>query len=194
MPVRVIGPKDPVVKDAINTTSRSTTWSKGLSPFFLGPVELWGGHVAKNVENAWQYSKVYHGQTDGEGNPSERWFSWAKKGWDDPIAHRYPMPKGVKPLYSYWNGEKLDYVTARRRIYVPIYAAAVAKSEAYKLLEETYKDFGEVTLWDFDGYDHLRMKHPLSQVLVDQNRKMGHAFVLAMMLEGCLKECLDSAH
>lgn len=29
-----------------------------LSPFFLGPVSLYDGHVAKNVENAWQYAKV----------------------------------------------------------------------------------------------------------------------------------------
>ena len=34
----------------INTTSRSTNWSKGLSPFFLGPCEL-GEIKSKNVEN-----------------------------------------------------------------------------------------------------------------------------------------------
>ena len=35
----------------------SQEWSKGLSPFFLGPVPLWDGMVATNVENAWQYCK-----------------------------------------------------------------------------------------------------------------------------------------
>lgn len=32
--------------------------ARRLSPFFLGPVALYDGHVAKNVENAWQYSKA----------------------------------------------------------------------------------------------------------------------------------------
>jgi hypothetical protein len=40
------------VKDFINTTSRSGNWSKGLSPFFLGPVDLYGGHTAKNVSDS----------------------------------------------------------------------------------------------------------------------------------------------
>ena len=45
----------------INITSRSKTWTKGLSPFKLGPVDLWEGAPSKQsltVENAWQYSHV----------------------------------------------------------------------------------------------------------------------------------------
>lgn len=53
--IRVVGPnfKAPDGATVINTTSRSTAWSSGLSPFFLGPVDLYWGHVAKNVENFW---------------------------------------------------------------------------------------------------------------------------------------------
>ncbi len=43
-------PEDAVV---INTTSRSSNWSRGLSPFFLGPIYLYDGFVSKNIENAW---------------------------------------------------------------------------------------------------------------------------------------------
>ena len=32
---------------------------QGLSPFFLGPIPMYGGLEAKNMENAWQFSKVY---------------------------------------------------------------------------------------------------------------------------------------
>lgn len=44
----------------VNPTSRSKEeWTKAFSPFYLGPCTLPGGTVAKNMENAWQYAKVY---------------------------------------------------------------------------------------------------------------------------------------
>jgi hypothetical protein len=50
----ICGPRDkPKNEIIINTTSRSNNWSRGLSPFFLGAVELYGDYIAKNVENAW---------------------------------------------------------------------------------------------------------------------------------------------
>jgi len=44
----------------INTTS-SAGWSRDLSPFIIGPCDLYGGHVFQNMENGWQFSKVYRG-------------------------------------------------------------------------------------------------------------------------------------
>ncbi len=38
------------MRDAINTTSRSKTWNRGLSPFFCGPVDLYSGFVEQVVE------------------------------------------------------------------------------------------------------------------------------------------------
>ena len=184
MPVKVIGPKDKCDTSYINTTSRSNNWSKGLSPFFLGPIPLYGNREAKNMENAWQFAKVYQGHVDTEGNLLPSYWEWAEAGWANKKAHRYPMPKGIKPLYSLWDGEKLGYVEARKCIYIPLYANAVLKTEAFTHLKQTYEAFGEITLWDFDGYDYLNMGITLKQVANDPNRKMGHAFVLAMLLDG----------
>jgi hypothetical protein len=182
--VTVIGPKDPRDQKAINTTSRSPNWSRGLSPFYLGPVKLYSGFTASNVENAWQFSKVYTPHADDAGNPSERYFEWARQGWADTKAHRYPMGKGVKPLYSYWDGEKLTYVEARKKIYVPVYSNAVKDSPAFKQLKSMYSFMGDITLWDFDGYDHRKLGMTYADVVNSDTRKCGHAFVLAMMLEG----------
>lgn len=171
------------VKDSINTTSRSTNWSKGLSPFFLGPVDLYSGYTAKNVENAWQFSKVYPEYADEEGFPSSNYIEWAKKGWDDDLAHRYPAGKGRIPLYSWWDGEKLGYIEARKKIYAPLYSKAVEKTEAFKMLKDIYKSRENIWLWDFDGYDHHKLGMSYEEVINCTTRKMGHAFVLAMMLE-----------
>lgn len=186
--VKVIGPKDkdPLPNNSvlIYTVSRSKDWSKGLSPFFLGPCKLYNGYIAKNVENAWQYTKVYGQHIDSNGDPTCEYFKWAQKGWADNWAHRYPMGKGAKPEYSYWDGQKLSYVEARKKIYVPIYARAVKKSKAYKTLKDIYENSGQaVYLWDFDGYDNEKLGMSLTDVLECPTKSMGHAFVLARMLE-----------
>ncbi len=186
--VTVIGPRDPKVEGAILTVSRSTTWSKGLSPFFLGPIPCYAGLVAANLENAWQYGKVYLQHVGLDGSPTDQYFTWRDYGWAKKTADRYPAGRGAKPEYTWWDGEKLTYVQARRKVYIPLYARAVAKTPAFEMLRTIYDAKGTVTLWDFDGYDHRRLGRTYNEVVNDPNRKCGHAFVLAMMLEGVLDQ------
>lgn len=186
MTVYVIGPKDKYdLKKSINTTSSSKNWSRGLSPFLLGPVPLYEGAVlpySQTMESAWQNSKLYPEHADEEGNPTREHFEWAKKGWERKRAERYPMGKGHRPLCHWW-GEPLGYIEARRKIYIPLYAKAVAKTRAFARLREEYVKAGSVTLWDFDGYNHRRMGLTIQEVVRNPDRNMGHAFVLAHLLE-----------
>jgi hypothetical protein len=186
--IHVIGPgyKVPEGATEINTTSRSFTWSKSLSPFFCGPVDLYGGYKSINVENAWQFAKVYEYYLEEDGSVGERYFKWAQDGWNDTRAHRYPMGKEAKPLYSYWDGEKLTYTQARSKIYIPLYSSAVRKTHAFEKLKKMHEEGADLYLWDFDGYDHKALDLTFDQVINDLNRKMGHAFVIAMLLEGYL--------
>jgi hypothetical protein len=45
--INITGPKGPKVKNAVNTTSISTDWGRGFSPFFLGPIHLYGARGQK---------------------------------------------------------------------------------------------------------------------------------------------------
>jgi len=170
----------------VNTTSKSfEEWSKGLSPFFLGPVKLYGEFVSQNVENAWQYCKVYHEHLDEKGNPGEEYFKWAKEGWNNPKPVRFPMGRGAKPAYSYWNGEKLGYVDARIKIYSPLYAQIVEKSEAFQKLQEIYKNANLlVKLWDFDGYDHWKFGMSLEDCMFDEKKEDGPFFCTSYVATG----------
>ena len=193
--IRIVGPRDRHYdrhKDlVINTTSRSNeAWSRGLSPFHLGPVSLYPSSTPKNahnVENAWQFAKVYPLHVDKDENPTEEYFEWARDGWSHRRAIRYPMGKGALPLYSWWEGEKLSYVEARKRIYVPRYTKAVVQTRTFEKLKEIHEKNDEIWFWDFDGYDHHKLGMTLKEVLNDPTRKMGHAFVLAMILEAMSK-------
>lgn len=166
----------------INTTSRSKNWSKGLSPFFLNPGKLYGNYKAQNVENAWQYSKVYDEHLDSSGNIKEDYFHWAENGFNSKSADRYPKGKNRKPVFSYWDGNKYDYITARKKIYAPIYTRAVLASRAYKQLKKIYYESMEegkhVYLQDFDGYNHIQEGLTFNEVINNPNRKMGHAFII----------------
>ncbi len=182
--VRIIGPRDPRNKTAINVTSCSTDFGKALSPMILGPVNIPNRGIAKKVENAWQYSKVYPNHVDKNGDPTPQWFLWSKKGYMTTRGERYPMGKGSTPLYSFWDGQKLDYLTAREQIYIPIYMEAARSTQAYKHLLDIYKATGDVLLWDFDGYDYIAMNKTIEECAKDPTKALGHAFVIAMMLHG----------
>ena len=112
-----------------------------------------------------------------------KYFEWAKNGWNKIRADRYPMGKGVKPLYSYWNGSKFPYIEARLKIYAPLYAEAVQKTEAFKQLKSLHETGEEIWLWDFDGYDFRSNGMTYKDVILNEKKKMGHAFVLSMLLE-----------
>ena len=179
----------------VNTTSRSTSevW-RGLSPFLLGPVEVQtprGAFMAANVENAWQYSKVYRvGPTgapfvDTAGAPTDAYYAWARAGWANPRPVRFPIGRGARPLYSLGpNGERLSYIEARRVLYAPWYAGAVERSAAFAALRALYETGACIGLVDFDGWDHVGQNYSLLAVLNAAKPKMGHAFVLAGLLTG----------
>ncbi len=175
----------------INTCSNSTVdWQNDLSPFKLGPCTMYnhpqfGWLQALNMENAWQYSKVYNTQMNpATKDPIPAWWTWAQKGWADPIARRYPMGRGAVPEYSYWDGKKLGYIDARKTIYGPLYAKAVQATQGYMKLFGMYNTLPDLILRDFDGYDHDALNMSLSDVLNNPKRKMGHSFILKMLLTG----------
>jgi len=167
----------------VNTCSNSGNWSTDLSPFILGPCNLYGGLISKTMENAWQYSKVYQRHLDDNGDPNPEWHEWSAQGWANSSAVRYPMGKGAKPEYSWWAGLKLGYVDARKAIYAPLYAEAVQKTAGWQTLRKIYEGFDLLVLRDYDGWDYTKKNMTLSQVLNFQGKIMGHACVLAMLLQ-----------
>lgn len=193
MSVKIIGPKDRKLllqlqkdpsKIIINTTSHSADFGKGLSPFLNGPVELYDGLRSNIVENGWQYTKVYPQHADEWGEPTAAYWRWAKDGWSRTSPVRYPMGKGSRPLYTLWEGKKLGYVESRKKVFIPLYSSALRITDAYHQLETLYKERpGDLVLWDFDGYDYKALGMTLEECVDEPSRIMGHAFVLALMLD-----------
>lgn len=184
----VIGPHDknkyPKHYTVINTTSHNTSdWQIQLSPFLLGPVDLYDGIISVNMENGWQFSKCYseYGTLEDQ-EPGSSYWTWAYRGWNDKKAHRYPMGRERKPLYVWWEGRKLGYIEARKKIYIPLYAHAVVKTEAFRILQQLHNE-KDIALFDFDGYMSPLFEKSFEEISNDPIRKMGHAFILKFLLE-----------
>jgi hypothetical protein len=176
----------------VDTTSKAEDWRRDLSPFNLGPCALYGTIVSANMENAWQYAKVYSEDTDAAGNPTRSYWAWARLGWADETPHRYPKGKGAVPEYSLWDGQRLDYIAARKRIYAPLYAEAVQRTEGWQMLVGLYQNNRKLYLRDWDGWSMEKYGMTnLTDVLNNPSQKMGHAFVLAMLLtqDPALQQC-----
>ncbi len=217
--VRVVGKRgkgsfDSQLEDAVKglefvrvdctSNNPDAVMKEGLSPFFIGPVECYDGLKSETFERAWQCAKVYPWMVDSDGNPNDRYFAWrdamwAERGFGNKIDIRFPAGKGNarKCLYAWWKigGEfrKLGYVAARKAIYMPLYAKAVVKSEAFRRLKEMLDSGKNLMLLDFDGYNihHPKYNFTYNDAIHCPILKMGHGFVLAMMLEGLIT--VDSA-
>lgn len=171
----------------INPCSNSVVdWQSDLSPFIVGPCDLYARMKSVNFENAWQFAKVYKRHVKPNGDIDfGAYFAWAKEGWYNPKAIRYPMGRGAKPEFSYWDGNRYGYIEARKKIYGPLYIKAIIDRPGFQRLREIYETWdGTLVLRDFDGYDHVAKGMSLTQVVNNPLRKMGHAFVIAMLLLG----------
>ena len=179
---------DKVPEDAvsIDTTSKSKEWS-ALSPFKLGPVIVTPGNefsqaeISRNVENAWQYSKVYKEHIHPCMSPLKtQWIEWARRGWRDWRANRYPMGKGAIPEYSLWKDQKLNYIEARKAIYGPLYTQTVVTTPEFLKLLNMHREGKHLFLLDYDGY---QTEDDFNTIINNPDKKMGHAFFLKRALE-----------
>lgn len=177
-------PDDAIV---IDVTSRSLSSGKWFSPFYVGPVDLYDGYRAQNVENAYQFARVHPEYLGYDGNPNEAYFEWAKKGWATKKPIKYPMGAWSTPLFHWWNGKKLNRLEAQNQIFLPLYKEAVIKTDVFKNLKEFYKTTDkDIYLIDFEGYDHRFLELSWDEVMNHPHYPIGQGFALCMILEGYL--------
>lgn len=172
---------------SMDVTSRSQTWGKNFSPFNLGPVDLYDDYTACNIENAFQFSRVYAEYNGFDDTPSQNYWEWAIKGWQNSKPIKYPLGVWSKHLYHWWDHKKLTNLEAQNQIFVPMYKKAVEKTPSFQRLKALYAiEKKDIYLIDFEGYNHRYLEKSWDQVINDPNRPIGQAFMLCMLLEGYL--------
>jgi len=140
----------------------------------------------KNVENIWQFSKVFAQDIGLNEKPTPDWFAARLKGWADPKGYQRAKKKqvaGVKPVFFFWGREdKLEFIEARKRIFCRVYAMLATRTAAYRKLVELIQKGTNVQILGLEGYDYVQEQRSLNQCLLDPERGFGPAFVLAGLL------------
>ena len=218
----------------INLTSRNPNraFAKEVSPFYVGSVTGPDGASADSLEVFWQVGKIFANHDDG-GQPSAAYFAYrekmygAKPGEIPKPVMRHPYREfGYEAddmlYWAFWNEEKgeyerLSYLEARKKVYVPEYAKLVANSDAFKWMKSLVDKGEKLALLDFDGFNYyceeamkvryrayvLKCRKEKRQILMTEkdftdikdmksavgfaHSPVGHAFVVKALLQGDLE-------
>ena len=200
----------------------------------LSPYQL-KDSKGRNMENIWQFSKVYKkvpksiqkysrwNQTviwnhpaethvDDDGNLTDEYFKWRKKGMYAKHAIRYPVGYNHrhKCLYAIKGfnrkslRKKLNYVQSRKEIYVPLYCKLVRRAKQFKELKRRFKNGENLLIIEVDGphqesLAYYKNKYGVKSTFIDKgtikvNKKnmkimlndpkhpFGHGYCLAMSI------------
>ena len=153
----------------IEVMTQSTQYSS-LSPYSLSD------NKGRILENLWQFSKVYkevpasiqrysrydnkviwqhsaEKHVDEKEELTKEYWRWRNKGFNNKYAVRYPVGYNNrhKCLYSIWNKKKLDYISARFEIYIPLYLDMVKTKPQFLELKELLKQGQNLLIVEVDG-------------------------------------------
>ena len=67
---------------------------------------------------------------------------------------------------------------------------AVCSSPGFKQISEMIEDGRKIALADFDGYDNVKLGMSMQDVVNCETRKLGHAFVIKMILDGIWEDMI----
>lgn len=179
---------------AFNVTSWTEHWSGKLSPYDIGPVNICKEINSLNLENAFQYSKLY--SIHAENNlPTLDWWLWAQEGWNKKQAIHYPMGREAKDLgfvkvldytKNSFDYELISHNEARNTFFVTNYAKLVSKTKEYQRLKEIANTTDKVIyLLDFEGYPYVPQNY---QEVLNSDKPFGQGMVLSWLLLGILSE------
>ena len=170
----------------INVTSAQSKTSQNRLAFSpMTPIE--GGYKGYwNFESYWQSGKVF------ENIPIEK----TKKWWRELEApkRRYPNSKGKKVLYAMFDGndEQMDYVTSRKKVYVPEYYEIIKDRERIAHWKKHLEEGLDLVVYDFDGPrlddGSVTCMELTTELMIDKINNtqfpFGHGYIVAGCIAG----------
>jgi len=168
----------------VNVTSAQATLNKNRRDFspMTEIVSSYKGFW--NFESYWQSGKVYE---HIDHQVTLKWWQNLKEP-----KRRYPNSKGKRVLYSLFNGQKLDYISSRKQIYVPEYFQLMKNTEMAQYWKQQVQSGKNIVIYDFDGYrqsdgsvDCIEVTLPLLlEKINDPKFPFGHGYVVSAWLLG----------
>lgn len=168
----------------VNVTSAQGKTNKNRRDF--SPMtEVEGGYKGFwNFESYWQSGKVF------EDIPHEKSLQW----WLNvkEAKRRYPNSKGKKVLHAVWDNKQYDYVSSRKKIYVPEYLDLICNREMLQFWKKKYEEGEDLIIYDFDGPRTIDgdvsceelTKELLIEKINDTRFPFGHGYIVGSAIAG----------
>ena len=165
----------------INVTSAQGKTNKNRLAF--SPMtEIENGYKGfYNFESYWQSGKVYK---DIPHEKTKKWWLELKE-----LKRRYPQSRNKQVLYAIFedSDEPMDYITSRKKIYVPEYYNLIKDKEILNYWKEMRNKGKNLTIYDFDGPrtvngDVLCLELTndlLNEKINDTSFPFGHGYIVA---------------
>ena len=175
----------------VNVTSAQALLNKNRRDFSpMTPIE--GGYEGFwNFEAFWQSGKVF------EGIPEEKVKTYWHKVKE--AKRRYPGSKDKKVLYARFEcapDEQMNYVTSRKKIYVPRYFELMKDREMALYLKAQVEAGKDIVIYDFDGPREEDggvkcvevTRELLCEKINDTQFPFGHGYIVAGWIKGITPE------
>ena len=183
--------KKPDGATVVNVTSAQPKASKNRRDF--SPMTFWdGGYKGySNFEAFYQSLKRFK-----DLDPKKVEAFWKKVSPETGPKRRYPDSKGKVVTHCELEGEHMDYVTTRKKVYVPFYFDMTKDREMMIHWKKHVSEGNDVVVFDFDGprnKDHsvtcLEVtKDMLIEKIHDTRHPFGHGYIVAAWLKGIAPE------
>ena len=139
-----------------------------------------------NFESQWQSGKVFEGISIEE----------TKNFWKNvrEPKKRYPKSKNKKVLYAKFDDhyEKMDYITSRKKVYVPSYYNYIKYEERIEYLKNRLKEGDNIVIYDLDGpkdkNNDVQCLELTNELLIDKindiRHPFGHGYIVGATVAG----------
>lgn len=181
--IRAPKPSDQCLSlNATSAQAKASPERRDFSP--MSPVEgKYKGYYS--FENYWQSGKIFENIPP---NVSKAYWLGLNES-----KRRFPQSKGKKILYaSYQLGQQLDYINARKQVYVPEYHQLIINRPSTQKWKNLVATGHCVVVYDFDGPRDLQGNPVCLEVTLqmlinkinDPTFPFGHGYVIAAELAG----------
>ncbi len=167
-----------------------------LSPMQLGPAKDGCGNAAHNVENFYQFAKVYSDELTDElcecrgtddstfqyhFKPSGKFYANRDKAYADTVPHRHKK-KGIKPEFSCYGNIHCNYVESRW-FYCSEMERLLIPTEAFARLKKLYDEGKSIEIIGYDAYKPDGTDaDTLYRHYCDERRPFGHEMVILSII------------
>ena len=177
---------DPICDNYIKINVTSAQVKKSKNRIHFSPMtEIQGGYNGYwNFESYWQSGKVF------ENIPIETTKKWWRE-LKEP-KRRYPKSKGNKVLYALFddNDEKMDYVTSRKKVYVPQYYDLIKDKDIIEEYKQILMKGKNIIIYDFDGPRDINgdvlCVELTNDLLIEKINNPRHPFGHGYIVAGCI--------